>query len=470
MKPQKGARAVAAAALLGALLMIAARAHADGAHPQDVPKVLIVGVAPTSSDVPPLVPKRAAELIAKDLAAQPDLLLLSIVDDAGDAATAAPPPPPADRMDEAKGALTAAKNALDGKDYKRAAERAQNAIDAFEASAAVLPEAGVNLLIDAYVDLGIALALSGKETDARAAFRQAMAFEPTSPPALAPYGKQVAKLWTTAGKEYDGVKRASVKITVTPAEAAAVVYIDGANHGDAPVDAPELGAGTHVLRVVAEGYRPFGQRVLLAAGAMQTVAVTLEPTVAAAGKPDAVRAALRGELKKRAATGLVDASAKPIAARLAERTAATHLVLGMISPSGKGYELRVFLFRASDKLLVELDALPVDAELLQLEPVTLAASRGIVASIHDFPTERDITTTLHKTVDPTKDPGRGKLIGDGKQRTHRGDGPIDQPASPLYKKWWFWGGVGAAIVGGVVLGVALSGGAASGYDGSVTLP
>jgi hypothetical protein len=324
-------------------------------------------------------------------------------------------------------------------------------------------------LIDAYVTLGVALGMSGNDADAKAAFRQALAFEPTSPPVLAPYGKKIVKLWADAGKEYDGIKRSALKVTVTPSEATAIVYIDGANHGDAPIDAPEMGAGNHLVRVVADGYRAWGQRVQLTAGQPQTLAVTLEPTVADTGKPDAVRAALRSELKKRASTGLVDASAKPIAARLAERTAASHLVLGMIAPAGKGYELRVFLFRASDKLLVQLDALPVDSELLQLESVTLAASRGIVASIHDFPTERDITTTLRKPGTTGVDDKTGKLVGDGRHRTRR-DGPIDQPATPLYKKWWFWAGAGAIVVGAVLTGIALSGSSPTGYDGSIVLP
>src|SRR5215471_18685451 len=40
--------------------------------------------------------------------------------------------------------------------------------------------------------------------------------------------------------------------------------------------------------------------------------------------------------------------------------------------------------------------------------------------------------------------------------------PSPPPAGPIYKKWWFWAGVGALAVGaGVLTAVALSGGAAS---------
>jgi hypothetical protein len=34
--------------------------------------------------------------------------------------------------------------------------------------------------------------------------------------------------------------------------------------------------------------------------------------------------------------------------------------------------------------------------------------------------------------------------------------PEPEPSPPLYKRWWFWGGVGAVVAGGVVTGVLLS--------------
>jgi tetratricopeptide (TPR) repeat protein len=37
-------------------------------------------------------------------------------------------------------------------------------------------------------------------------------------------------------------------------------------------------------------------------------------------------------------------------------------------------------------------------------------------------------------------------------------GPIDGERRPLYKRWWFWGGVAAVVVAGSVTAIALSGG------------
>ncbi len=40
--------------------------------------------------------------------------------------------------------------------------------------------------------------------------------------------------------------------------------------------------------------------------------------------------------------------------------------------------------------------------------------------------------------------------------TQAGPPPEPEPSPPLYKKWWFWTGVGAVVAGGVVTGVLLS--------------
>lgn len=34
--------------------------------------------------------------------------------------------------------------------------------------------------------------------------------------------------------------------------------------------------------------------------------------------------------------------------------------------------------------------------------------------------------------------------------------PIEPPPRPLYRRWWFWGGVGAVVVGAVAAGILLS--------------
>lgn len=458
-------------ACLVALAVCPRNAAAQG-RPQDVPRVLLVGVEPTSADVPPLVARRAAEHIARDLAAQPEIDLLAIVDDPVDAATAPPPPQVADRLDEAKTAMVAARGAVDSQDYARAAEHARRAIEAYEASAAVLADEG--LLVEAYQLLGVALALAGKETDAKAAFRQALAFEPTTTPDLKRHGKKVVKLYAEAQREYDKAPRSSLEITVEPESATAVVYIDGANHGEPPVKAMELGSGVHVVRIVAEGYQPHGERVLLAGGQPAKLAVTLESVTVSTAQADAVRAALRAELLKRAAGGVLDAGVKPVAARLAERAGATHLVVGMVSARPGGFTLRIFVFRAAGKKLVELDSAALDAELLELEHVTLAASRGVVAAIRDFPASRDITATI-TTVGDGGDGRRGdgrRLVDDGRHRKKRGDEPVEvDEGPPVWKKWWFWAGVGGVVAGAVVLGATLSStGSADGYEGSIVLP
>lgn len=169
-------RALVLAALLCATWP-AARAAAQ-ARPQDVPHVLLVGVEPTSRDVPPLVARRAAEQIARDLAAQPEIDLMAIVDDQVDLATTPPPPPIADRLDEGNAALVASRSALDLKDWTRAEEQARRALEAIAFSAAVL--ADEELLVEGDVTLGVALALGGRDADARAAFRQAAASGPTA--------------------------------------------------------------------------------------------------------------------------------------------------------------------------------------------------------------------------------------------------------------------------------------------------
>jgi hypothetical protein len=431
--------------------------------PADVPRILLVGVEPTAKNVPPLLPRRVSERIAGDLAAQPELEVLGIVDDAGDSATAPPAPPATDRLDEGKTSMIAARGALDAENLARAEERALRAARAFEDSAEVLTDE--NLLIDAYLVLGVTRSLQGRDDEARGAFRQALAFGPTTLPDVGRYGKKVVKAFADAQAEFAKLPRTSLHVEVEPGEVNAFVWIDGANRGEAPVDLMDLSPGVHLLRIVAEGYRLHGERVLLAGAAARTT-VVLESKVSSARAPDPVRAALRTELKKRAQAGVVDASAKPVFLRLAERTGATHLVVGMVGTQAQGFAIRLFLYRTEDKKLVELDAATFDAELLKLENATLAASRSLLRAIREFPVARDITATLSPHAVRTGDGEDSQLIGDGKHRDAR-----DLGGQTSHRTWWIVGGTGVVILTAAVIILTVSGsGTVEGYDGRVVLP
>ncbi len=451
--------------LLGAL---AAQSSVHADEPRSAaPRVLLAGVE-AAPGVPPLVAKRTAELLARDLATQPDLVYLAIVDDIADATAAAAAATSLDRVEEGKRALADAVAALETLDDIAAEEHARRAVAAFEASVAVLTDSGPP--IDAYTALGVALAGQGKEPEARAAFGQALTLEPTTK--LSPrYGKQLQKLWAAAKTELNGIRRGTIEVSAVPEEAQAAVFIDGANFGDAPVSAPNLPAGVHLVRVIAEGYAPHGERVLLGSGEKRSVTVQLEKKVAAADRPDAVRAALRGELRRRLGAGRLDADAKPIAAKLAERAGASHLAMAQIALGGSGYIVRLYLFRADGTLLAELDSSALDAELLLVESATLEASRRLRDALASFPVDRDIkaTLTLPTVVEVAPGDGRaGPLVGDNKKRKRR-TAPIIAAPSPIWTRWWFWAGVGSVTIG--VAGAAtLLDSSVTGYEGTVVLP
>lgn len=446
------------AGLVVAVLCASTAARAEDS-PRDLPRVLYAGVE-AASGVPPLVARRASERIATDLAADPAIRLLVVVED--DQKDVAPPPPvDVDRTAEARDRLVAARGALDKKDWPAAEEAALDAIALIAESAATLTDD--TMLVDAHVVLGVARASRGDDAGARAAFAQALAFQPEKAPDLS-RSRDAKAAWKKAQKELG--KPGSIEITVTPPEAAPRVFVDGQDHGEAPVRIGDQLPGWHLVRVVAEGYRTFGGRAQVSPGATLPLEIALEPVVAPITAPDAVRAALRAELAKRAAGGLLDASAKPILGRLAERVGATHVVVGFVAPASKGYALRLFVYRGAGAKLVELDTQALDAELLELEARTLAASRGATAAIRDFPEERDITATLARP-DLTRTDGGG-LVEDGRRRR----GPVDEdPARPVWKNPWVWIGVGGVVAAGVILGFVLaSGEPPTGYDGMITLP
>ncbi len=454
------------------MLLPAAPAAADTpareARPQDVPRVLYTGVEPTSTAIPNLVTRRASERLGADLAGEPSIQLVVITDDPTDTVPA--PAAVLDRTAEGKAALDAATAALGKKDWPAAEQKAGEAVGHYEASAAVLTD--LEPLARAWNTAGTAAAMQGREADARAAFRQALALDAGKPPAFAKQQRKARKAWDAASQEHKANARGGIHVEVKPGEASSVVFLDGQSQGEAPIDILDVAAGRHLLSVVAPGHHPYGAAIAVTAGAPTPVDVTLHPLVVSTTTPDAVRAALRAELKKRTRGGVLDASAKPVAARLAERVGATHIVLGMLSPSASsGYTLRVFLFRADGKLLAELDAAALDAELLNLENQTLSAFRATLAAIRAFPADRDITTSLTQVTSTGGDGGSGTLVEDANRRKTP-QVPIEEPpARPIWKRPLFWVGVAGVVIGGTALAFAIaSSGSPTSYDGTITLP
>jgi hypothetical protein len=189
-----------------------------------------------------------------------------------------------------------------------------------------------------------------------------------------------------------------------------------------------------------------------------------------------LESAFQEEAARRAATGVVDARVKPLAEKLGQRLRADYLLLGFVSPAPGGYRLRTFFFRQRGSRLVELESIELDGELQNLAAGLFRLSDQVHGAITHFPEARDIGTagpdgaglpgTLGQTAPPTSDNRLLAPLASGEKTV------TARASKPIYKRWWFWTLIGAAVAGGVTGGVvaATSRGNEPGYAGRVTLP
>jgi hypothetical protein len=195
---------------------------------------------------------------------------------------------------------------------------------------------------------------------------------------------------------------ATGRLSVTSDPAGAEVVVDGASRGAAPLEI-ELPYGRHVVRLQRFGRQPRAAFVEVAAGATATVTETL---------PMAEGEDLVEQISVEVARGTFDSTSTDALGVLARALGARAVMV--VEPAPPRVRARLFRDGAWAAEASADAAGPWDAMLARLERAALG-------------------------------------------RTGRTPGEVEvEPPRPITSRWWFWTGVGAVVVGGVVTGIVLA--------------
>lgn len=200
----------------------------------------------------------------------------------------------------------------------------------------------------------------------------------------------------------DSAIAAAGRLSVETEPVGAEVIVDGVVRGLTPLEL-ELPYGRHVVRVERFGRQPAASIAEVAAGETARVASTLAP---AAGED------LVEQIAVKVAAGAFDAGSPEALAVLAQALG----VRAVLVVEARAPRIRARLFREG-AWVAEGSADPAgpwDELLARLERAALGRTG--------------------------RTPGQAEVV----------------PATPITGRWWFWTGIGAVVVGGVVTGIVLA--------------
>ncbi|HEY3359502.1 MAG TPA: PEGA domain-containing protein [Polyangia bacterium] len=429
----------ALAAALALTLALPLGQVAAGAGAPQVAKIFMVRIQ-AAADVSPLIQRRLNEQLRNELgtAETIDLLADEEAVTAGGVGLQA-----VDLRDEAKKHLEQGREALGRSEYAKAAELFRQAIKAFEDSVAVLDD--VKPIAYASVLLAIAEGRRNRDDASAAAFTAALVLHPASKPDLAAQPARIRKAYDKAKKS---LKKATGGATVTSQPEGATVSVDGQEHGAAPA-LVDLAPGVHYVRAARPGFAPAGARIAVKAGETIKVPLRLTPeSGAAAGGGDALKAAFHGEILKRVQSGVIDSRLRDVAQRFCDRAKSAYLLVGHVSRGPEGYLLRSYLYRKDGNRLIELDAVKLDAELVNLSAGLYKLAEGVTGATKHFPEGRDITTAQLDLGVRGGGAGGTAAVDNGPVAVSGETGPRIDIKPPIWRTWWFWTVVGVVVAGG----------------------
>ena len=319
---------------------------------------------------------------------------------------------PADQVEEGRRSLADGQKSLSSRDYTSAIKHLRSAV---EQLSRMLPFIKKHELAEAMLALGVALHEAGDRKAGRQEFLRLFVWRPDHKYDISRYPERLLALFEEARKEVERAKRGSLEIRSDPP--AAQVYVDGRYIGVTPASAEGLVVGEHFVTLKREGYHKAVQPVTVSAKVQGTVEFKLERSA----KFLLVQEALRAVEKQLGRDRL-----EPDVDNLKEVLFLDHAVFVRGQRTGAGklrVETYLYDLRSRRRLATETHEMAdADGEKLLAKQAT--------ALYLNVKYEADLETPADEPV-PIAKPGR----------------------KPIYKRWWFW-----TIVGGLALGVAITGG------------
>jgi hypothetical protein len=231
------------------------------------------------------------------------------------------------------------------------------------------------------------------------------------------YPQQLADVFTNIQMELtDTGVRGSVEIITYPE--GAEVFVDGRSYGPSPAVAEGLLVGDHYVTVKAIGYEKRIVRATVEESFQGTVDLALDTSDESLLITQAMEV-IPEELGRERAGDAIQS--------IATNLFVHQTIVGTITPAGEGaVHVHLYLYDLRTKFLLSEQ----EGELTLDDEGSLRAQEMVAA--------------LYEGVDLS---GRVEAPDEG---------PNFEESPPFWKRWWFWTAVGAAVVGGIILGVVLA--------------
>lgn len=423
-----------------------------------------------------------AKVLASGKATEADLGLATPA-----AETATPAQKSLDKAD--KLAITARDMLAEGSDLADALTLLENAAKRYEDNFVELVD--FTKLVDVYAMAAQASLALGNEKASRAWLSKALTIQMTFVVDGRKANKDLARILTELRTQLEPKATGELSVEATPADAE--IYVDGVRAGSGAATVQQLLPGTHYVQIRKEGAPPWGQAVVLKGKPVKVTGRVVMPVAA----EDQIAITVTAEdARQFAETGAFhERLFKNTGALFAKQVRASHLLYGAVSRSSKSIDLYLYLFNAKLKKTCALDPVSYNLNLTNLQMQTLDAEGAVRAALSgnckevtslpalfevapapvepEAPRPEIVPTPEEPKPEPRRESVVVKPAEPVREEPRRPEPVRDEPrrdstdpyagllepepeardTTPMYKKWWFWTGVGLIAAAGAGAGV-----------------
>jgi len=276
------------------------------------------------------------------------------------------------------------------------------------------------------------------------------------------YAYSVEVLKTFAEVQADLERRGGGKVSVETTPENAIVVLDSREPALSPAVFSNVSAGMHLLKVVLDGHEQWAGFIRVKAGDDNAASVPLKP-ISEKGIFDQRLVAVAQDIKSG-----IEGSQQALV-ELKQFLGVNELLVVECSVVGETYDLAGYHVKSDDTLAQAKRSLARDASFMASIREFLS---GLFESFYEI--ARKAEGLGGPPIDPVLLQKAGLNMEQG-STVFDPDNPVfptvelGQKKEPIYKKWWFWTGVGVLVAGGAVLGAwAGTGGFGAGSSGGPT--
>jgi len=311
----------------------------------------------------------------------------------------------------------------------------------------ILPVVPLRLVSLFYKAWGVAQVLKNNMPEAQAAFEISLMLWGEQNVLEYAYSVEALKLFQQVAADMERRSGGNVQVSSVPENAVAVV--DAREPVLTPSKVTNLVVGTHLVKVVLDGYNQWAGFTNVKPGDATEVAVTLTP-IPEKARFDEGLVGVAKVIKK------TPEEATPALLALKEFLGVQELLVVEVSVIGETYEVKGFHVNSDSAVLPTSRALSRDANFL-------ATVREFLSGL--FESFYELGKKAEGLGGPPLDPELLQKAGVTEQSAATVFDP-DNPVFPtidrkkkkdsITDKWWFWVGIGVLVAGGVAGGLALA--------------